>query len=332
MVPNYVKIVGKYGLLFFIFIAIGAITGVMVMNFITKPEEITVPDIKGKSIDNALAECGEAGINIRIAGKAFDTKIPLYHVISQSPEPGKKVKKGREIDIIISKGTIKAYVPDVIGKNLQDAEMLISEARLNLGRVLKVHSETYPDNVAIATYPAPGRDAPRGVKISLLISAGQFEKTYIMPNLSGLTENQAYNLLDEMGVKLGELRREYDSGKPAGTIVSQQPPYGYNIRSGEEVSLAISTGGKGTSVGKAVSGAKNVTKTAVKTYRSYTFTVPDAPKNRNVRVILISGNTTREIYNKVTPPGKLINLFFEVSGKTIMKVFVDGEVIAENNY
>lgn len=319
---NILKILAKYSLLSLCFIIAGVLSGLIVMNIVIKTGEVKVPEIINKPIDQALMILGENNLYPVVEGRAYDKDIPIYHIISQNPKPRTIVKKGRTVKILVSKGSKVILSPDLTGKMLRDAELILSEMQLKLGKIVKVHSQKYMKDACISQLPLPENRLSPGESIDLLVSLGPYKKVYIMPELIDLKEDEAYHILNGMDINLGQLRRVSTSFKPNNTVLEQIPKPGYPIEEGTQVSLVVSKK------------KERYNSTQIKTFRPFTFRVPPGKSEdmRSVRVIAKNALGTKELYNKITPSGKIVNLFFEDVGKTTVTVLIDGEEITEKNF
>jgi len=322
---------GKYLLLLVVYICLSVLTGLVVMNFLTKPKEIVIPDIKGESIDEALVKLGDLGLNIRVSGKKYDRAIPPYHVISTEPESFSRVKKGRIVKVVLSKGMVKSFVPELSGKNYLEAELLISKAQLNLGKIIRVHSDTYSENTTISAFPPEETEVASGDKVNLLISSGEREKSFVMPDMTGLPEKEALAIIKAMGVNKGNVKKEWNNVIFSGHIISHNPPAGSLIDERANVDFLISTGKQKSILSEINNGDNRASE--IKTYRTYSFTVPaDKKGERLVLAKITEKSSEREIYNRRAPQGKLINLFFETVKGTKLSIFLDGNLYFEKVY
>ena len=67
------------------------------------------------------------GLNAKLHGTRYDDKIPRHNVISQDPQPGVTIKKGRDVIIYISKGPKENSLPDLRQIPLKEALILIEK-------------------------------------------------------------------------------------------------------------------------------------------------------------------------------------------------------------
>ena len=76
------------------------------LTLIIKSEDtVVVPDLVGKKVLYVLEILTDLKLNAKIKGSEYSSDIPVDHVIFQEPEPGSEIKIGRNVTIIISKGT-----------------------------------------------------------------------------------------------------------------------------------------------------------------------------------------------------------------------------------
>ncbi|MCJ7498314.1 MAG: PASTA domain-containing protein, partial [candidate division Zixibacteria bacterium] len=79
--------------------------------FVRLGQESTIPDLLGLSPEEANAILKDKGLELRVIGEEYDLKRVAGTIIYQMPEPESKVKKGRKIKVVLSKGGEKATVP-----------------------------------------------------------------------------------------------------------------------------------------------------------------------------------------------------------------------------
>lgn len=73
-------------------------------------------------------------------------------------------------------------------------------------------------------------------------------RTITMPNVVGMPQEQAITLLQQYGLRVHDIRQQYDSIQPAGRVVLQSPYAGATVRQGRRVYLVVSRGDETTRV------------------------------------------------------------------------------------
>ena len=119
--------------------------------------------------------------------------------------------------------TREVQVPDLVGRNVQDA----SQSLGGLGLTLRVDENRRPDNRVPAGRimqqdPPAGVPARRQRSIRVWLSAGSRAAT--VPSLVGQTERTARIRLEQDGLAVGALSEFRSPEYPADAIVAQNPP------------------------------------------------------------------------------------------------------------
>ena len=83
-----------------------------------------------------------------------------------------------------------------------------------------------------------------GTKIAVYISLGPDEAWTSIPNLVGLTVDQARHLLEINNLRVGDITEEA-AEEPAGTIIAQDPDSGGVQVEGTAINIIVSTGAGG---------------------------------------------------------------------------------------
>jgi serine/threonine-protein kinase len=78
-----------------------------------------------------------------------------------------------------------------------------------------------------------------GVVLALVLSGGGAKVE--VPNLEGMSEEQARQTLEDLGLALGEVEDQYveDASQKVGVVVSQDPEWGTLLAKGEKVNITV---------------------------------------------------------------------------------------------
>lgn len=87
-------------------------------------QEVTVPNLRGKSYEAAVSELEDLGLKAEVSDTGFVRTLPPDAVLDQSIHPGEKVKAGRIIEITINASSARAVaIPDIADNcSLREAE------------------------------------------------------------------------------------------------------------------------------------------------------------------------------------------------------------------
>jgi serine/threonine-protein kinase len=135
------------------------------------PDSIVVPDLTGLDEATARNLLEQAGLRLEVVGVEYSDLIPLGRAMTQDPIGGQRTQRGTAVRVILSQGSAKTTVPDVVGKAYSDAEAALAQSNLNASR-LEVWSESASE-VVLAQEPPAGTPVIPGTTVSLRVSSGR---------------------------------------------------------------------------------------------------------------------------------------------------------------
>ncbi|WP_199516066.1 Stk1 family PASTA domain-containing Ser/Thr kinase [Nucisporomicrobium flavum] len=144
--------------------------GLLTLTLSLGPERYPVPDVVG--MEKAAAKGEIEGTKLKFkegAGKYSDT-LPQGVVISIDPKAGESLKPGATVTAVISKGKAPITVPQVVGKNVNDARAELQ--RLGLSVVEQYKDSDQPADTVIGQSPEQGTGAEKDDEIKLEVSKG----------------------------------------------------------------------------------------------------------------------------------------------------------------
>lgn len=153
-----------------ILLVLGIASGHITFKLLSFSRTVAVPDLRAKGMIEANELLRNKGLYLRLEGEDYDSYVHQGDILRQDIPPGSKVKSGREIGIVLSKGPRVQYVPDVVGQPLERAESLLSGKGIRIGRVIYVHSDRTPRNIILAQRPESNEGG--GDLFSVIVSLG----------------------------------------------------------------------------------------------------------------------------------------------------------------
>lgn len=133
----------------------------------------------------------------------------------------------------------EVVVPNLIGKDLMEAKEILNQQKLNLKVTNQLFNSDYPVNRIISQRPPAGQKKKIDSEIEVIVSKGP--SLVRVPNLLGKTKLDAEMLLEEAGLKLGEVIASYVEGTPEGVVIKQLPEENTQIEQGASVSITINS-------------------------------------------------------------------------------------------
>ncbi|MBN2571780.1 MAG: PASTA domain-containing protein [Ignavibacteriales bacterium] len=133
----------------------------------------------------------------------------------------------------------EVQVPDVIGKNKDDAASILEEADLTTVIDEYVYNDKVSKDCVVLQKPEAGSTVKEGRRIYLYISSG--ESLVKMPNLQNKTLRDATVTIEKMGLKVGKVEN-IESEVPSDIVILHVPTEGRMVKKGTEVMLTVSVG------------------------------------------------------------------------------------------
>ena len=231
---SYGKILLLAGALAGTFLAFAGIA----MRVAVRARQVTVPDLVGKSIDDATRLAAELDLQLRIDDtKRPDAKVPVGLVLGQEPVAGSAARRQRSVRVWISAGAHIARAPSLLGETQRSAEIRVAQDGLLIGTVSEIRSALYAPDVVVAQDPPPATET---AEVRLLVNRGEDRATYVMPDLIGLNGDRAADLMRIRGFRVSLTAQSAASSIPPGVVVRQTPAGGYQVHPGDAIALEVS--------------------------------------------------------------------------------------------
>ena len=170
----------------------------------------------------------------------WDTRIIEGNIVVQNPVAGAKVKSGRTVYVVPSKGARIFAVPNVVGKRLRQAHLFIQQAGLTVAEVIEEPSAEVEEGAVSRQYPVAGSEVGASAGIKMYVSDGLPGELLIMANVVGKPVSFARNLITEAGFRVGKVSYEFTTSYERNVVIRQVPEAGEELRQGARVSLVIS--------------------------------------------------------------------------------------------
>lgn len=292
--------------------------------------EVAVPSLVGKPYSVAAKLAEEARLRLELTEEANSPTVPAGAVVSQDQPPGKRVKVGRVIGVVVSLGPELIAVPDVQRRTLVEARVMIDQARLRIGELREAYDEDVKSGFVISQDPQPGARIVRGQPVNLLVSKG---KRFIeMPQLIGRSLTEARRVLQELGITLRDVTTVPTSDLEPGIVVDQTPPPRAKITSQDAVSVRVSVrpGEEQTPPPSPVVTAKpQAPSPEGEKVTRVQLVVPEGNAEQHVKIVVIDERGVRVVFERTLGPGSRVNETVRTRGYTIIQVYIDNRLIQE---
>lgn len=206
----------------------------------TNPAEVEMPNVVGLSKEEAQKEVEAAKLKFEIEKEEYNKEVPEGFVISQEPtymERFNKVKEGSTVSVIVSKGQEKTKVPNVKGKEKEEAIELLEKANLK-AEVIEETSKTVKEGFVISQETEADEEVFAGDSIKIHVSTGTGIKEVTVVSVIGQTESNAKKTLEGLGLKVN-ITYEEDSSKDNGVVLKQNVESGKTVDEGTSITITV---------------------------------------------------------------------------------------------
>lgn len=212
----------------------------LLMPFYVKSDDVAiVPHVVGLKKAKAIEKLQAAEYEPVEYEVRFDEKIAEGTVIRQTPESGEETKPGRKVFLVLSGGKEMASVPDLTGRSVRDAKMLLLKSNLSVGKMETAYSESAANGTILKQAPSPGSKISSTTKVDLVVSQGPLYGRVPVPTLKGMTLSDAIAALNAGKLTLGQVTFETRLDGAPNTVVDQYPSSGDLITEGSTVDLFV---------------------------------------------------------------------------------------------
>jgi beta-lactam-binding protein with PASTA domain len=196
-------------------------------------ESIMVPDVQGTNIQKGGATLQSAGLDFKVVDSIYANGKSAGTIIDQDPDPKSFVKEGRTIYLIVNAiNPPKVKMPNLEDVSYRQAEAILESFGLRVGRIT-YKSDIAKNAVLRQIYKgatiAPGKEVYKGSAIDLVLGDGQGLMEVPVPDLSGLTREEAILVLRGASLTLGNVTYDQDvQDSSEAKIYLQAPESGDN--------------------------------------------------------------------------------------------------------
>ena len=212
--------------------------------FFSSFNKVVVPDVTGKTYDEARQILREAGLDIEEGDQVYSDTIETGLIAQQSPDANEKVEEGMIITVYISAGESTGEVPQLVGQYYGDdtSAYLKDSGGFTLGKVEYAKSDEYETGQIIRQNPKAGSVAEKGTAIDIVVCKGAKTVNVTVPSLTGLNIEEAKAKLRSNDLQVGAVQYEESTVYSAGTVMWQQYDAGTELKKNSTVNLKVSKG------------------------------------------------------------------------------------------
>jgi serine/threonine-protein kinase len=123
-------------------------------------QRVVIPELAGKTKDEAVAALQGLGLQVDLRGQAPDQGQAPNTVLRLEPGAGTDVEPASTVVVVVAVDSVP--VPDIIGMSREEAQQALEEQGLQLGRTIGRGQVAF-------VVPGPGSQVPPGTRIDVLL-------------------------------------------------------------------------------------------------------------------------------------------------------------------
>lgn len=202
-------------------------------------DRLRVPGLIGQMYDDVVADEAYAAYEIVVGEEVYDSKNEKGVIIDQTPTSGKSFSEGENtVTVIVSLGPKTVPIEDYAGMDGRSVLVILERTGL-VPTPDYVFSEEVEEGLVVETDPAAGTEINAGSAIVVRISKGPETKMTDVPNLLGMTQEQAAKALADVNLVLGAVN-PVESDQLPGEVVGQSVPANSTVAEQTVVDIEIS--------------------------------------------------------------------------------------------
>lgn len=270
--------------------------------------EVQVPMLENKTLLEAEELLSAKSLQIIVSDEVYSAEIAKGRIVSQKPVVDSTVKKGREIEVVVSLGTETVLVPDLKGKNQQESQVALENAGLILGEISYVTDKNTSYGLVVYQSPEADTETETGAIVNIMLNQ---PPDVPVPYLVGKTQGTAQQELAAAGFQIGGITSESSQNYVKGIVLRQTPEAGTTLKEGEYVHLVVSSG-----PGPEYSAQFELI----------------VPETGTIVAQLEDATGSREVYREKCSAGERVQKAFLYYGTAKVTITCNGQVILEKTY
>ncbi len=203
-------------------------------------QEIPVPNVMNMTVQNAVKVLDDNGLEYEVDSGEYDPRYKPFQVLKIYPLPGSRVKGGRTIILRVNPKTwAPVSVPDILDRYKGLAFRQLQQVGLKVGDTIyepNIQKDAVIRMMLNGRELKPGALVPRFTAIDLVIGTGP-KRNVPVPNLVGLTVQEAEMLISQHYFEVGLVEHEDGGADKSDIVYYQDPEYGALRDQGMQIDL-----------------------------------------------------------------------------------------------
>ena len=221
----------RFAMVALVLVAVALVSALTAMRFAIHGQVVEVPAVVGLTPSDAERVVAGLGLQIEVERQYYSPQIPEGRIMTQTPLPGVKVRRGWQVRVAQSMGPQRVAIPDVTKQSERAAEWNIQRRGLEVASTAEMQLPGTPPDQVLAQSPPASASQVAAPKTSLLVTVAADPPAYVMPNFVGQPLGSASRTLQDAGFKLGTVSMAPPQANPAASAsqASNTPPISISV-------------------------------------------------------------------------------------------------------
>lgn len=205
-------------------------------------DEVKVPTLIGLTEEEAKTKIESLGLVYVLGGTTEpENNEEEGTVVEVYPKEGSEVKKGSEVRVIISSGAEKIKMPNLADATKENAIRILNASGFDEKNYdfQYENSDSIKAGIVTRTNPEAKTEITKDTKITIYISDGPKIKYTKMPNIIGLTRDQAIAALTKSGLGYDPQEKEVEDESQVGVVVGASREIGESVEEGRTITFYV---------------------------------------------------------------------------------------------
>lgn len=219
-----------------------ALVLIFVIPGLTKPKDVTIPDVINYEYNDAVDELEALGLEVERGDDIPSEEIEEGKVVKTDPNPNGTIKEGQTVTVYVSSGKERIEFADYEGRQIGDIRRLLIEKGYSSDNIViyEKFSDKPAGEILKQVQPKAGEEViPEDTNVIFEVSKGK--EPIELDNLNGYTEEAAKKHLESLGLKMHAIK-EHSETVQEGIVIRQDPAANTELNEGDTVDVYISIG------------------------------------------------------------------------------------------
>jgi len=246
----------RFAFVTLLLLVVAMMSAVVTMSRAIHGAEVTVPNLVGMNPTEAERTAGGAGLSVTVERQYYSAEVQEGRIMTQIPTAGTRVRRGWQLRVAQSLGPQRVAVPDVLGESARAADLNIRRRGLDVTSIAYLQTTGLTADQVLAQSPPANASSISAPRISLLISGGPQQPSFVMPSFIGQPLGTVNLTILDAGFRLGLVTvaarlsepanqpsepqaTSPPQPSPASIVVSQVPAPGQRVVAGATVNFEV---------------------------------------------------------------------------------------------